>query len=318
MFTITIPDITVDITNKGQNIYSLTITPLLPGFGHTLGNSLRRVFLSSIPGFGISKIRIGSNGKFITHEYQTIDGVVEDAMDMILNLKQIRAKILTSDDSVVMVLKQKGGEVRAQDFEKNAKVEICNPDQYICTLNEKADIEIEIEITKGVGYHTVSKKDLSNNPNLQEILVDTLYSPVTNVSLDVEQTRVGENTDFDKLILNFTLDATVEAKDVCQYAVSFVTELYQKIAVSLGGVINTTKTAEPEVVKKVEKVEEEKVVVEEKASPDIKLPAKIISILNKNGIFTNKELLERQSEVSEFTGLGEKMMAQINEYLSNI
>ena len=149
------PAIKSHLTSHSDTQHTLVIEPLLPGYGYTLGNSLRRVMLSSIPGFAVTKVRIND----ITHEYQALEGVVEDALDVILNLKNLRAKIITDDETVTLELnKSAQGEVTAEDFEKNAKVEVLNKDLYICTINKGVELKIE-------GDHRAWSRLLIRGPN---------------------------------------------------------------------------------------------------------------------------------------------------------
>ena len=161
------PPIKTKLVPTGTNSYKLEIEPLVPGFGHTFGNSIRRILLSSIPGFGVTTIRIND----LTHEFQPVKGVKEDAIDVVLNLKSIRAKILTNDQKATLVLKAtKAGKVYAKDFKKEAKIEISNPDQYICELDGTGDLEIEIDIERGIGYRNADELESIESPNPLDIL----------------------------------------------------------------------------------------------------------------------------------------------------
>jgi DNA-directed RNA polymerase subunit alpha len=294
-------------TFKSLNPYShsIIVEPLLPGFGHTLGNSIRRVLLSTVPGSAITKIRINN----ITHEYQAIDSVLEDALNVILNLKLLRSKILVDDDSVVISLKKnKAGDVKAGDFNTEKRVEIVNPDLYICHLGKDTELNIEVEISKGVGYLASEKINFAGNLNPQDILVDALFSPVSNASLNVEKVRVGDRTDFDKLTVNFETDGTQSGEDVAEFVFDFVGGLFDQIKSGLFS---------PESVESLS-TDKKSVKSVKKSESQIKLADDIVAILEKNGILTDQDLTNAASEVSDFAGITKKMSKDIKEYIESL
>ena len=194
-----------------------TAEPFERGFGTTLGNSLRRVLLSSIKGAAITAVRIEQ----VKHEYATIPGVVEDVVQLILNLKEIRLKIET-DDPIEMNLKSEGsGEVTAADIRTDARVEIINPDQHIATLDECEGLDIEIYAQTGRGY-SFAEEHRSSEQDIGLIPVDAKFSPVQKVNFWVEETRVGDMTNFDKLNLEIWTDATITAKDAVTRAATIL------------------------------------------------------------------------------------------------
>jgi DNA-directed RNA polymerase subunit alpha len=170
------PEVKANLVKNSDQNYTLVIEPLYPGYGYTIGNSLRRIFLSSIPGFGITKIKIND----LTHEYQPVAGLVEDALQVILNLKMVRARIKTDEERVTMSFSRNtAGTITAGEF-KSAHAEIINKDLHICTLNKGSKLDIEIEISRGVGYLSMDDVNLSDNKDARQILVDTVFSPVAN------------------------------------------------------------------------------------------------------------------------------------------
>jgi len=310
-YTIQYPSIKSKLVSHSDFKHTLEIEPLLPGYGHTLGNSLRRVFINSIPGFGVTRIKIND----LTHEYQPIKGVVEDAMDVVLNLKQLRCRILTDDESVVLNLKTKTeGDITAADFEKNSKVEIVNNDLYIAHLDKGNELEIEVEIARGHGYLPVEDVNLSQSKNPQDILVDALFSPVTNVGFEVDKVRVGDNTNFDKIIINFDTDGTVKGSDVVKYALNLTQNLFSNIYSSFetsldsGEYDSVTKVADRDVVELKDESEES----------DIDLGTRIKNALSKSGITTNQQLIERKGEIDGLEGIGPTALKTINEYIDSI
>jgi DNA-directed RNA polymerase subunit alpha len=296
---------------KDENTYKLVIEPLLPGFGYTLGNSLRRILLSSIPGYAVTKIKINNT----THEYQGIEGVVEDVMDIILNLKRLRCKIITDDEKILLRLNKKGsGEVKAKDFEKNSQAEVINPDLYICSLDKNGEVDIEVEVSKGIGYLPVEQiqdKEIGTLSNF--INVDALFSPVENVSFEVEKVRVGEKTNFDKIELLYTSDGTVDPKEIANFTFNLAVDLFQKIHSSF----NAEKDS-AEVVAKQQNTPLKSKPEENNSEDEIDLPKRIKNNLEKNGITTNQQLLEKKEEVKDYSGITEKALVTITEYIEKI
>ncbi|MEM1312764.1 MAG: DNA-directed RNA polymerase subunit alpha [Patescibacteria group bacterium] len=297
------PNIKSKLVSHSSTQHTLVIEPLMPGYGYTLGNSIRRVLLSSIPGSAATRLRINE----ITHEYQPIEGVVEDALDVILNIKLFKAKILTSDDKVVINLsKNTSGEVFASDFDTAGKVEIVNPDLYICHLNEGAKLDIELEVSNGVGYLSLEEIDLAENTNPQDMYLDAVFSPVVNVALNVEQVRVGEKTNFDQLEVSFETDKSVDPRQVVEFVLKNLIDLLnQSLSSFKAGFEDATDSNEV-------KNNDEQLV------NDISLPTRIKNILEKNGIVSNAELVDKIKEIEGFAGITEKSYATIKDYIKTI
>jgi DNA-directed RNA polymerase subunit alpha len=196
----------------------LTVEPCTQGYGTTIGNSLRRVLLSSLPGAAVTSVKV----KGVDHEFSVIPHVKEDMLEIILNLKTLRLK-LHSQEPVKLTLSAKGEKVvTAADFSKNADVEIINSDLVIATLTDKAAaFEMEITVAPGSGYRSTEDR-LKDKQELGTIAIDALYSPVLNVSYKVVATRVGERTDYDKLILQIETDGSMDPIDACRQGVSIL------------------------------------------------------------------------------------------------
>lgn len=192
--------------------------PLEPGFGQTIGNSLRRVLLSSLEGYAISAVRIAG----VDHEFATIRGVVEDVVEIILNLKQVRLKKLVSDDDsgvdkIYLTITGKE-EFRASDIEAHTNVfRVMNPDQLICTMEPFVSLEVELTITKGRGY-VPADDNLPKDAPIGVIPVDAIYTPIKNVSYRVENTRVGQRTDYEKLTIEVKTDGTIHPEEAIKDA----------------------------------------------------------------------------------------------------
>ncbi|MFA6534389.1 MAG: DNA-directed RNA polymerase subunit alpha [Patescibacteria group bacterium] len=223
---------------EGKNQKVVTIEPCYYGYGTTLGNALRRVLLSSLPGAAVTAVKI--NG--VDHEFSTLTGVQEDIVEIILNLKRLRVKIL-GDEAVKLTLKAKGEKTAtAEDFEKNSAVEIMNPDLTIATLTDKkSELEMEITVAKGRGYVPTENQDKSQL-NVGEIAIDSIFTPVVNVGYKVENTRVGQVTDYDKLTIYLETDGTVTPEEAFSQAVNILLDHFSV----LKGEIDSKKTAPEE------------------------------------------------------------------------
>ncbi|MDZ7722948.1 MAG: DNA-directed RNA polymerase subunit alpha [candidate division KSB1 bacterium] len=190
------------------------VQPLERGYGNTIGNSLRRVLLSSIPGVAITMFRVEG----ILHEFSSIPGVLEDVSEIILNMKQVRVKTIEKrPDKVVLDLKGPG-EFKAGDIQSGtSEFEVLNPDLHIATLNEDADFQMDLRIGKGRGYIPAEENKSSDMP-VGTIPIDSIYSPVVRVNYNVENTRVGQRTDYEKLTLEIHTDGTLPPDDALSYA----------------------------------------------------------------------------------------------------
>lgn len=195
------------------------IEPLFPGYGITVGNSLRRVLFSSLYGSAISSVRIDG----ATHEFATLPGMIEDVVTLILNLKTLRIKLLT-DEPATLRLEAKGpGAVRAKDFIANANVVVVDPEHYLATLDKQGKLSMEVTVERGRGYVPTEQKMTEHQP-LGTISVDSIFTPVKKVHYEVENTRVGDMTNFDKLTIDITTDGTVEPRAALEQAAKILVE----------------------------------------------------------------------------------------------
>ncbi len=201
------------------------IEPLSPGFGITVGNALRRILLSSIEGAAITSIRIDG----ATHEFTTVPGVTEDVVTLTLNMKQARVR-LNSGESASLILQKKGpGVVKMSDFKANAAVDIMNPDHVIAHLDKNGSLSMEIEVAKGRGYAPVESRREDKLP-LGTIALDAIYSPIERVTYDVENTRVGNVTNYNKVIMTVTTDGSITPQDAMQTAAKIAVEHFSILA----------------------------------------------------------------------------------------
>lgn len=218
------PQISVEGAEDG-NVARVTIEPLEPGFGYTLGNSLRRTLISSIPGAAVTSIRIQG----VQHEFSTMPGVKEDVIDVILNLKELVLRS-ASEEPVSMRLNVSGPkEVTAADIEAPADIEILNPDLHICTINKRARLEMDMTVEKGRGYVPAERNKPAGAP-IGLIPVDSVFSPVRRVTYSVEPTRVEQKTDYDRLIVDIETNQGLTAKEALSAAGGTLVELFQLFA----------------------------------------------------------------------------------------
>jgi len=198
------------VVNKKENWARLEIEALYPGYGITIGNSLRRVLLSSLPGAAVTQMKI----KGVQHEYSTIPGVLEDVLVIAMNLKQLRFKMHVEEPQKA-TLKIKGEkEIRGSDFKFPSQVELMNKSCHIATLTDKkAELEMEIQIERGIGYEPVERRKKQKKLEIGVILIDAIFTPVEKVSPKIEHMRVGERTDFDRLFLDIKTDGTITSEE---------------------------------------------------------------------------------------------------------
>lgn len=209
----------------------LVVTPCFHGYGTTLGNALRRVLLSSLPGGAAEAFRI----KGVQHEFSTVEGVQEDVVEIMLNLKQLAVKVF-ADESVTLNLNKKGpGPVTAGDITKDASVEIINKDLVIANLTSNKTLEMEIIVGKGRGFRPVEEKDKKNYA-LGTVVIDSIYTPVKDVGYKVEYTRVGDITNYEKLVLNVETNGTISPADAVKQSVQILMDHFGVIADNLNSV----------------------------------------------------------------------------------
>lgn len=296
------------IIEKQGNRAIFEIEGCYPGYGITLGNALRRVLLSSLPGAAITGVKV----KGVQHEFSTLPGVLEDAIQIILNLKQIRFKNY-SDEPVTVFLSGKGQrELKAGDIKTTAEIEVVNKDTHIATLTDKkAELEMEIKVEKGLGF-VPSERRKKEKLEIGMIAMDAIFTPVRKANFEVENMRVGERTDFNRLKINIETDGTMEPE-----------EAFKKAAEILVGQFNLfLETETPE--GKEESGEEKKEEKEEKEGDDstkikideMKLSTRTMNALSEAGIKTLGGLAKKsEASLKEIEGMGEKGIKEIKKVL---
>lgn len=217
----------IEVESNSAFRAKVTLQPLERGFGHTLGNTLRRILLSSMPGCAITEVQIDG----VLHEYSALDGVQEDVIDILLNLKDISVLMHNQEEGVITLVKEGAGAVTAGDFQLSEDIEIANPDHVVCTLNEKGSIRIEARVTRGRGYVPVDARETGEEETkpIGVLRLDASYSPLRRVSYSVESTRVEQRTDLDKLILDLETNGTLDPEEAIRRA---ATILQHQLAVS--------------------------------------------------------------------------------------
>lgn len=250
------------IVDKKGNFARFEIEALYPGYGVTIGNSFRRVLLSSLPGAAVTQVQI----KGVQHEFSTIDGVLEDAISILLNLKQLRFRIY-SDEPQKAILKVKGEkEAKGADFALPSQVELVNKDAHIATLtNRKSELEMEILIEKGLGYEPVERRK-KEKLSVGVIAIDAIFTPIRKINFRVENMRVGERIDFDRLLLELETDGTISPEQAFFHSAEILVEHFSLFSDSLK---KYAEAARPQL--KEEKVQEKKVAVKQKKKKEKKI-----------------------------------------------
>ena len=296
-----------DLETLSETYGKFFAEPFERGFGVTIGNCLRRILLSSIEGAAVSLIKIEG----VNHKFTSLPGVIEDITDIVLNLKQLRLKV-HSDEPKKIYLKSSGaGEVKASDIEHNGDIEILNPDLHIATLDKDGKLELEIEVRKGRGYCPAEKNEDEKYP-IGMIAVDAIFSPVKKVNFNVENARLGQETDYDRIILEVWTDGSVKPDDAVAYAAKI---LKDQMAIF----INFEEEPEVEVEEKVD-VEKEKVYSNLLRSVDeLELSVRSQNCLKNANIKTIGELVQKsEGEMLKTKNFGRKSLNEIKEILKSM
>ena len=257
------------------------VEPLERGYGITLGNALRRILLSSLPGTAITSVKI--NG--VQHEFTTIPGVKEDVTEIVLNLKSIIAKLHSDGEKTVFIDATGEGEVTAGDIKTDSDVEILNPELHICTLAADANIRMELTLDHGRGYVSAERNKAMKQPAIGVIPVDSIYTPVTKVNYSVENTRVGNMTDFDKLTLEVWTDRTISARDAVSLGAKILCDHF-----TLFTDLSETAGSKSLVV---EKAETQRDKVLEMTIEELDLSVRSFNCLKRANINTVEELVQK-------------------------
>ena len=280
--------------------------PFETGYGHTVGNSLRRVLLSSLEGAAITSMKVEG----AMHEFATIDGVVEDVTDIVLNLKRIKFKAHTRDAQTLLLSANKEGVVTAADIQLNQNVELVNPDQHICTLDKKKKFEMELELKIGRGFCPSDENKKPGQP-IGVIAIDSLFSPVTRVRYAVEAARVGNRTDYDRLILEIWTDGRISPDDALTQASAI---LAHHLDVFVGYDKNAVEFEEAESKQDDEKAKLKKLL--NMSVNEIELSVRAANCLNNANITTVGQLaMKSEQEMLKYRNFGKKSLNEIKDKL---
>ncbi|HOJ46309.1 MAG: DNA-directed RNA polymerase subunit alpha [Bacillota bacterium] len=294
----------IEIQEKTSTYGKFVVEPLERGYGTTLGNSLRRILLSSLPGSAVTSIKIDG----VLHEFSTIPGVVEDVTDIVLNMKKLLV-VSTSDEPVIGRIHKEGpGEVTAADIVIGPEVEILNPDLVIATLEEEGKLSLELRVERGRGYVSAERNKRDDMP-IGEIAIDSIFTPVKKVNFTVENTRVGQVTDFDRLILETWTNGSIEPDGAVSLAAKIMSE-HLRLFIDL-----TDATSDIEVM--VEKEEKEKDKVLEMSIEELDLSVRSFNCLKRAGINTVEELIKKTEEdMMKVRNLGKKSLEEVKSKLA--
>jgi len=301
------------VTDHNDTSATFVIEPLHPGYGMTLGNSLRRVLLSSIAGAAVTGFRVDGT----SHEFTTVKGVKEDVVAIMLNLKGLRFKVYSEEPQIIRLNKKGKGIVKAKDLELNADVELVNPNHVICTIDdEKGSLSMELSVEVGRGYRPLDEQG-SNHRISDMIMMDALFTPVLRVRYKVENTRVGQMTDLDKLLLTVDTDGSISPRDAFEEAAAILVNQYTALAgqtkiepsAPLGsgdsdsGLDNDSE--EPaELMTSIE---------------DLSLSARTTNALINNDIHTIKDLLSlSEAELRDLKGFGNKALDEVKDKIAEL
>lgn len=304
----------VHVDDHSDTSSTFSIEPLHSGYGMTLGNSLRRVLLSSIAGAAITGVKFEG----ASHEFTTLPGVKEDLVEIILNLKGVRFRLFGEDAQTLRVSKKGKGNLTAKDIAVNSNVEVVNPDHVIATLDDaKANVEFDIVVEVGRGYRTV--EEVSNRKTYSDMIaVDAIFSPVHRVRYKVENTRVGQMTDLDKLVLTVDTDGTISPKDAFEEAAAILVNQYTALAgqtrveasapLTPSNVDGQTASADgedsPALMTSIE---------------DLNLSARTTNALVNNDIHTLKDLFAlSDAELRDLKGFGSKALDEVKEKMAEM
>ncbi|MFC1584389.1 DNA-directed RNA polymerase subunit alpha [Fibrobacterota bacterium] len=283
------------------------IEPMERGWGITIGNALRRVLLSSLQGAAVVSVRIEG----ISHEFDVLEGIKEDVAEIILNIKKLRLKLLSDDDTTLKLDVSGEGDVTAANIESNPKVEILNPDLHIATLSENGSLTMEMKVSDGRGY--VSSDDLKMEEDPIDVIpIDANFSPVTKVAYEVTDTRVGQRTDFNSLIMEIWTDGSLEPEDALAYTAKLLVD-HLEIFINFEGEL---ESAHEEI--KDDEIERLRTLLKMRVD-ELELSVRSSNCLRLANIHTLADLVKNpESDMLKYKNFGRKSLIELNEVLANL
>lgn len=305
-YSLQMPEI-LEVAEDSDNFGTFILQPLERGFGVTIGNSFRRVLLSSLPGLAIIAVRI--NG--VDHEYSSIDGVKEDVYEIILNLKQVRFKQVEQSGGIINLTKKGPGNLTAADIGgATADFEVLNPDHIIATLSEDVTLEIEFRVGRGRGYVPAEENAPDFEDEINLLPIDAIFTPIKSVQFEVENVRVGQRTDYEKLVMNVTTDGSLNAKEALTISGKILKEHIEKFI--------TEKIEEP-FTQEEEEVDAEKQRVAnllKTSIEDLNLSVRAYNCLKSANINSIAELVSRdEQDLLKFRNFGKKSLSELIEVI---
>lgn len=295
----------LEIDNE-TNYAKFVCEPLERGYGVTIGNSLRRILLSSLPGAAITSVKIEG----VVHEFSTIANVVEDVPEIIVNLKMVRLKLHENEEKTIRIDIKGEGEVTAGDIITDDGVEVLNPELHIATLSEGAHLQMEMTVEMGRGYNSAEKNKKDNQP-LGVLPIDSIFTPVKKVNYAVENTRVGQNIDFDKLTIELWTDGSLAPYEALSLAAKVMTS-HLELFIDLSETAKNTQVM-------IEKEEDKKEKVLEMSIEDLELSVRSFNCLKRAGISTVEDITNMtESEMMKVRNLGKKSLDEVTFKLRSL
>ena len=292
--------------DESTNYGKFVVEPLERGYGTTLGNSLRRILLSSLPGAAVSSIQIDG----VLHEFSTIDGVLEDVTQIILNIKKLALKMNTDEDKNIEIDVNGPAKVTAADIVADPDVEVLNPEQYICTVADGGHFHVRMTVKKGRGY-VAADQNKSDDMPIGVLPIDSIFTPISRVNYQVESTRVGRRNDFDKLTLDVWTNGSISPREAISLAAKILTE-------HLDIFVNLTDEAKNAAIM-VEKEETHKEKMLEMTIEELDLSVRSYNCLKRAGINTVQELTNKtEADMMKVRNLGRKSLEEVKNKLADL
>ncbi len=293
----------IDVENISPAHAKVVMEPFERGYGHTLGNALRRILLSSMPGYAPTEVKISG----VLHEYSTIEGVQEDVVDILLNLKGLVLKLHNRTDTTLKLKKSTPGPVTGADIEQTHDVEIVNPDHVIANLTAGGKIDMQIKVEKGRGYVAATARRNDDNRTIGSILLDASYSPVRRVSYAVESARVEQRTDLDRLVMDIETNGSIEPEEAVRYAARVLVDQLSVFADLQGTPMLAEEAKSPQV---------DPILLQ--PVDDLELTVRSANCLKAENIYYIGDLIQRtENELLKTPNLGRKSLNEIKEVLAS-
>ena len=297
------PNIECVETDDKRNYAKFICEPLERGYGMTIGNSLRRILLSSLPGAAITSIKLDG----VLHEFSTVEGIVEDVPELIVNLKSVRLKVSDNEEKIIRINHKGAGEITAGDIETDGTVEVLNPELHIATASEAADFRLEMTVNRGRGYNVAEKNKRDNSP-IDVLPIDSIFTPVKKVNYTVENTRVGQMIDYDKLTIEIWTDGSLKPFEALSLAAKVMVG-HLELFIDLSETARNTQVM-------VEKEESKKEKVLEMPIEELELSVRSYNCLKRAGIATVEDLANKsQEDMMKVRNLGKKSLDEVTNKL---